>query len=100
MKHFIVFRKPGRGWVEGKPTKEQPGWDDHAKFMDALFDHGKVILAGPYEDYSRVLQIVSCTSQTEAEHLYDADPWTEMGILEMDGVHPWLAFLKPAGWPT
>lgn len=67
--------------------------------MDALHESGQVLLSGPYEDYSRVLLIVRCLSMAEAEHLFDGDPWTEMGILEMDGVHPWLVFLAPVGWP-
>ena len=100
MRTFLVFRKPGRGWVGGKPTREQPGWDDHARFMDGLHESGRVLLAGPYDDLSRVLLVVSCSSETEAERLFDADPWTETEVLEMDGMHPWSAFLRPEGWPA
>ena len=96
---FIVFRRPGPGWVEGRGSREQPGWDEHARFMDGLYQSRRVLLGGPYADYSRVLQIVACASEAEAEHLFDDDPWTETGILETDGVHPWLAFLAPADWP-
>jgi uncharacterized protein YciI len=97
--HYIVFRKPGSAWIEGKDTREQPAWDEHARFMDALHKSGTIVLAGPYADRSRVLLIVRCPTRAEAEHLFDADPWTEMGILEMNGVHEWSPFLRPAGWP-
>ena len=100
MRTFVVFRKPGPAWVQGQVTREQPGWDEHARFMDVLHDSGRVVLGGPYDDLSRVLLIVRCASQAEAEHLFDDDPWTEMGILQMDGVHPWTAFLRPPGWPA
>jgi len=96
---FVVFRKPGRAWVQGKDTREQPAWVEHARFMDDLHASGKVVLAGPYADLSRVLLVVRSTSVTEAEHLFDADPWTRVKILEIDGVHEWSPFLKPAGWP-
>jgi uncharacterized protein YciI len=97
---FVFFRRPGPAWVRGKDTKEQPGWDEHARFMDALHDEGRVLLAGPYEDRSRVLIVVRCSSREEAEHVFDADPWTGMGILEDDGLDAWEAFLKPDGWPA
>ena len=100
MRTFIVFRKPGPAWVSGTATRDQPGWDEHARFMDVLHESDNVLLAGPYEDLSRVLLIVRCSSSFEAEHLFDEDPWTQTGVLEMHGVHQWSAFLGPAGWPT
>jgi uncharacterized protein len=33
-----------------KSVREQTYWDDHARFMDALFDAGVVILGGPFAD--------------------------------------------------
>lgn len=68
--------------------------------MDELHERGEVILAGPYEDRSRVLLIVRSSSHSDAEQLFDADPWTETGILELDGVHAWEPFLTPVGWRT
>ena len=97
---FIVFRKPGRAWVEGKDTRAQPAWAEHARFMDELHGSGTIVLAGPYEDRTRVLVIVTATSAAEAAAMFDADPWTEMELLEVDGVHAWEAWLAPAGWPA
>ena len=37
---FLVFRGPGPAWVAGTPTREQPLWDEHAAFMDRLFEEG------------------------------------------------------------
>lgn len=100
MRTFLVFRKPGGGWIKGKATREQPGWGEHARFMDDLHEAGRVVLAGPYDDLSRVLLVVRCSSSDEARLLFDDDPWTRTGVLELDGVHPWTAFLRPAGWPS
>ena len=99
LRTFVVFRKPGPGWVEGRDTREQPGWDEHARFMDDLHESGRVVLAGPYQDRSRVLLIVRVESTAEAEHLFDADPWTKTGVLRQDGVHEWEGFLLPPSRP-
>lgn len=96
---FIVFRRPGPAWVRGRGSRQQPGWDAHARFMDALYERKRVLLGGPYADYSRLLLIVNCSSPSEAESLFDDDPWTKTGMLETDSVHPWLAYLAPADWP-
>lgn len=96
---YVVFRKPGRAWVQGKDTREQPEWDAHARFMDGLHQSGNVVLAGPYEDRSRVLLVVKAASLSAAERLFVDDPWTQMEILEMDGAHAWSPFLRPPGWP-
>ena len=39
---FLVFRGPGHSWVPGTPTREQPLWNEHAAFMDRLFEQGRV----------------------------------------------------------
>jgi uncharacterized protein YciI len=96
---FIVFLKPGPAWVAGLGSRQQPGWDAHARFMDERHDAHQVLLAGPYADYSRMLVIVACPSEAEAERLFDPDPWMKAGVLEIDRVDPWLAFLAPAEWP-
>jgi uncharacterized protein YciI len=91
---FIVFRKPGPDWVEGRHTREQPGWDEHAAFMDRITDEGRVLLAGPYSDLSRVLLIVTATDEADALALFNTDPWTGT-ILESDGVARWSILIGP-----
>ena len=51
-KTVAVFQHPGSRWNPDKPVREQAYWDDHARFMDALFDAGEVILGGPFADGS------------------------------------------------
>ena len=34
---FLVFRDPGPSWVPGLQSRQQPLWDEHAAFMDAMF---------------------------------------------------------------
>lgn len=95
---FIVFRRPGPAWVSGLGSRQQPSWDEHAAFMDRLYDAGRVLLGGPYSDLSRVMQIVRAADEAEAQSLFDDDPWTEMKLLLPDGVQRWSIYLGPTAW--
>lgn len=90
---FLVFRDPGPAWVEGRPTRQQPLWDEHAAFVDRLFEQGRVAMAGPYADYSRALVIVNARDALEASALFDGDPWTTARILVEREVIEWTVFL-------
>lgn len=92
-KPFLLFRAPGSGWVQGKTSREQPFWDEHAVFMDKLFDEGRIILAGPYADYSGVLLIVAAANEAGVHEMFAADPFTTEQILETREVKEWLIFL-------
>jgi uncharacterized protein YciI len=90
---FLVFRDPGPAWVRGTPTRQQPLWDAHATFIDHLFEAGRIVLAGPYADFSRALVIVAARDAKEAAALFDEDPWTKEGILVEGEVIEWTIFL-------
>jgi uncharacterized protein YciI len=90
---FAIFREPGAAWLEGKTSREQPSWNEHAAFMDNLFEQGVIVLGGPYADYSGVLLIVEVENEDAAGHLFDDDPWTIHDILRKGMVKPWLIFL-------
>jgi len=90
---FLVFRDPGSSWVEGRHTRRQPLWDEHAAFMDRLFEEGRVVLGGPYTDCSRALVIVEARDRDEAVALFDDDPWTTAKILGVGEVVEWTIYL-------
>ena len=90
---FLVFRDPGPSWVPGAPSRQQPLWDAHALFMDSLFEARRVVLGGPYADYSRVLVIVEARDAEEASALFRGDPWEKAGILVPSQVIEWTVFL-------
>ena len=91
---FLVFRDPGPAWVSGTATRQQPLWDEHATFMDRLFEDGHVILAGPYADVSRALVIVRAPDVHAAVALFRDDPWTINEILSVSEVIAWTIFLN------
>ncbi len=90
---YLVFRDPGPAWVPGRSSRQQPLWDEHAEFMDRLFDQGRIVLGGPYADASRVLIIVNARDRVEAGALFRDDPWTTRGILVDSEVIEWSIFL-------
>ena len=58
-KTIAVFMRHGSRWDPKRGVREQDYWDDHARFMDALFDQGVVILGGPFADDSGSLVITA-----------------------------------------
>jgi uncharacterized protein YciI len=61
--------------------------------MDRIFDKGRIVLAGPYADYSRALIIVEARDAQEASALFRGDPWEKAGILVPSEVVEWTVFL-------
>ena len=90
---FLTFRDPGPSWIQGNTTRQQPLWDEHAAFMDALFAQGRIVLGGPYADDTRTLLIVNARDVAEARTLLRDDPWTKAGILGVNAVIEWTVFL-------
>ena len=50
MTYYAAFLRPGALWNPDRPVREQVFWDDHARYMDALFDSGTIVLGGPFAD--------------------------------------------------
>ena len=90
---FLVFFEPGPSWVPGLPSRKQPHWDQHAAFMGRLFETGRIVLGGPYADYSRVLVAVAASDAAEARGLFRDDPWAGHGVLVESEVIEWSVFL-------
>lgn len=96
-----MIRRGGPAWDGGRSLREQDGWDEHAAFMDALFDEGFVVLAGPLgdghvagsESEHRVLLIFDADSESTIDARLDGDPWMPMGMLETVSVEPWNVLL-------
>ena len=93
MNTFIVTFEPGKAWVRGKGSREQPHWSDHAVFMDNLFSAGKVVMGGPFVDYSGVMVIVLADSGDEVDKMFRDDPFLTNDILKITSITQWLIFL-------
>ena len=77
MTYYAAFLRPGSLWNPDKTAREQPFWDEHARFMDALFEKGLIILGGPFADRTGSLVIVAADSAAQVYEMYRSDPWTE-----------------------
>ena len=93
MKVIAVFLRRGSRWNPDKPVREQAYWDDHARFMDSLFEAGKVILAGPFADGSGSMVILAAESVEAARTIFLEDPWARQDVLLASEVKEWTIFL-------
>jgi uncharacterized protein YciI len=93
MKTIAVFLRPGSNWNPELPVREQAYWDEHARFMDKLFDEGSVILAGPFADRSGSMVILIAESPEAAIAIFREDPWAHHDILVAVDAKEWTIFL-------
>jgi len=90
---FIILWGPGPAWVTGKTVREQPFWDQHADFMDRLFENGMVVLGGPFADATGSLVVVEAESEQEVADLIAQDPFVVQGIFVLRSLKQWVLFL-------
>lgn len=93
MKTIVVFLRPGSKWNPQLPVRSQPHWDEHARFMDALFDAGLVILGGPFADGSGSMVIMTAESVEAARAIFRGDPWARQDVLVAGEIKDWTIFL-------
>src|SRR5262245_38234905 len=98
-KTFALILRPGPRWNPAKPTREQALWDEHARFVDGLFERGVILQAGPFADGSGALVIVTADSLEAARALYRDDPWAKAEILLTAEVKEWTIFLDRVSSP-
>ncbi|MFN8484521.1 MAG: YciI family protein [Anaerolineae bacterium] len=92
-KTVAVFLHHGSRWDPARGVREQEHWDAHARFMDALFDAGQVVLAGPFADDSGSMVILAVDSVEIARAIFQEDPWARQDILLTADVKEWTIFM-------
>ena len=109
---FMILWAPGPAWVPGKTVREQPYWEQHAAFMDRLFENGTVVLGGPFADATGSLVIVEAENEQEVTDLFARDPFVVHAIFVRSLFKQWLLFLDarhslagevkeaPGQWPA
>jgi uncharacterized protein YciI len=91
---FVILWAHGPAWVAGKTVREQPYWDEHATFMDRLFESGMVVLGGPFADGTGSMVVVEAESERdEVADLFAHDPFAVHGIFALSGLKQWQLFL-------
>jgi uncharacterized protein len=82
----------GPTWASG-PPEDQPGWDDHAAFVDELVARGTMIMGGPLADYSGSVSILEDVGEKEARELVGRDPFMANGVFVLDDVRAWNVYV-------
>jgi uncharacterized protein YciI len=91
--YYAAFLQPGTLWDPNKTARQQPFWDDHARYMDSLFETGVIILGGPFADRTGSLVIVAADNAEQVREMFRHDPWTQRDVLVVADVKEWTIFL-------
>jgi uncharacterized protein YciI len=90
---FAVRRERGGPWDWSRGLREQDGWDEHARFMDALVAEGFIVLGGPIAGDRAVMFAIEAESEQAVQDRLAADNWTANGMLRTVSVEAWEVLL-------
>lgn len=93
----LVRWRAGPAWTSGS-VDEQPGWDEHAAYIDDLIERGIFVMGGPLADQKGSQSLLENVTEQEARELVLRDPFVENGVFELEEVRAWNVFvdeLKP-----
>lgn len=90
---FVVISEAGPRRDRSIPTRQQPWWDEHADFIDALVAEGFIVFGGPFPDEGGAMLVVRANNEDELRARLAADPWYVNGILQLVAVHRWEIFI-------
>jgi uncharacterized protein YciI len=89
---FVVMSVAGPERDLTKGTREQPGWDEHAQFIDGIID-GFIMMGGPFEDEGGAMLVVHAENEDEVREKLTSDPWYTHGILQLQSIRRWDIFI-------
>lgn len=90
---FVVISSAGQNRDLSKGVREQPFWDEHAKFIDRLVDEGFIFMGGPLVDEGGALLIVNAEDENEVREKMKNDLWYGQGILKLESIKRWQIFI-------
>ncbi len=85
---LVVLSRSGPLYDLSRPVEAQPGWAEHASFMDGLAGTGFILLGGPLAEGSRVVHAIEAGSEEEVRHTLGRDPWSE-SHLHIETIDRW-----------
>jgi uncharacterized protein len=88
----IVRWRAGPTWTSG-PPEDQPGWDEHADYIDDLIERGIFVMGGPYADFSGSHTILENVTEEEARELVLRDPFVANGVFVLDDIRTWNVYV-------
>jgi uncharacterized protein YciI len=91
MRLMVRFRA-GPTWSSGS-VREQPDWDAHAEFVDALIERGTFVMGGPFSDNSGSMSLLEGIDADEARRILEGDPFMKNGVFVLEEIREWTVFV-------
>jgi uncharacterized protein YciI len=88
----MVRFRAGPTWSSGS-VREQPDWDAHAEFVDALVERGTFVMGGPFSDNSGSMSLLEGIDADEARRILEDDPFMKNGVFELVEIREWDVFV-------
>lgn len=89
---IVVRFRAGPTWTSGS-VREQPDWDAHAKFVDALIERGTFVMGGPFSDNSGSMNLLEGIDADEARRILEDDPFMKNGVFVLEEIREWNVFV-------
>lgn len=90
---FAVRLERGGPWDWSRDLREQEGWEQHARFMDALVRDGFIVLGGPLAGEREILHAVFAPCEQAVRERLAEDNWAQNGMLIIRSIEPWTILL-------
>jgi uncharacterized protein YciI len=91
--YFVLLHSPGPNWNHDLSLSDQPGIEQHRRYMNELKESGKIILGGPYLDGEGSMTIFQMGTIEEARLAAHGDPAVKAGLLQV-AVKTWQVDLS------
>jgi uncharacterized protein YciI len=91
-KRVLVVFNAGPAWGSG-PPEDQPDWEAHAEWVDALIEEGTFVMGGPLSDYSGSVSLLEGLTAAEARELIATDPFVLNGVFVIESVRDWTVYV-------
>jgi uncharacterized protein YciI len=89
---LMVRFRAGPTWSSGS-VREQPDWDAHAEFVDALVERGTFVMGGPFSDNSGSMSLLEGIDEDEARRILEDDPFMKNGVFVLEEIREWDVFV-------
>ena len=98
-RRVLVRWAAGPGWGRGESIREQPGWEEHAAFIDDLVERGIFVMGGPLRDNSGSISMLDGVDAEAARRIVLEDPFVANGVFVLDEVLDWTIFVDELSGP-
>ena len=90
---FAVRLERGGPYDFSRDLREQDGFEEHARFVDALLEEGFIVLGGPVGGEREILHAIDASSEEVVRERLAQDNWHQNGMLTIRSIEPWTILL-------